>query len=139
MFNTLRSENTGVKFSRKQMKNLLHRELGYGKNEYVVSGLCTGINPPIIKVCDGQYQFNDKPVHMTRLQQAFVWIATAQKKSNEKYRKEKTAETVTHVEQTTMTVKAPEKPEDEIEKAINLLKSNGYKIMAPKVVEYVEI
>jgi len=118
LFNMFRENMKGKQLSRNEMKNALHRELGYTNHDSMLKALISGVNPPVVRVARGKYQVSKEPVYIKRLQTAFdeyTKCANPRCYENGKY-EEKIS----------------------IEQAIKVLKDAGYKVLKP-VVQYEEV
>lgn len=135
LFNTLRMMHKDEIFKREDLKNLLITELKYPAGEVFFMAIVSGTNPPIIQVDKGKYKFNPQPVYIQKLQNAFNDYAERVNKyyNDAKQKKKKPKIAV----KSTTSNKSP-KQDDDVDKAIKLLKSLGYRILAPDI-KYVEI
>ena len=93
--------------------------MGYCTSGIFIKAITNGVNPPVIKVARGRYVFNPQPVHIDRLQQ--VW---KDYRVNGKNRPAKSVDA--------------RELESAINRAIALLKNNGYKVLKPTT-QYEEV
>lgn len=128
LFNTLRKDNEGKIFKRKEFQTLLAKELHFPKGEAFFMAMISGTNPPIVQISPGKYKFNDNPVYKERLQTAFNHYCKLVNGYIEAAKRKKTALNKQKVESKSFTE----------EDAIKLLKGLGYKIMKPTI-QYEEI
>ena len=123
-FNKMREKLSGEKFTWKEMLEHINKWCAFPKTWCFLKTLIDGTNPPIVKLEKGSYIVNTKPVYKERLQTC--WDAYS------KHLKEKTDKALR-----TKTDKKKEEQaseEEEIQRAINLLKSKGYRIQKSEIV-----
>lgn len=117
-FNEEREKLFATELSLDQLKAILHN-MGYCTSGIFIKAITNGVNPPVIKVARGRYVFNPQPVHIDRLQQ--VW---KDYRVNGKNRPAKSVDA--------------RELESAINRAIALLKNNGYKVLKPTT-QYEEV
>lgn len=116
-FNMVRLNLAQKQMSRTELKEQMKQKMGYHMHDMMIKAMCTGPNPPIIRVARGLYVVNPEPVHIKRLQTAWD---TYTKCANPRHYKSGQYEL---------------KPT--IEQAIKVLKEAGYKVLKP-VTQYEE-
>ena len=117
-FNWTRDNLKGREFNQVEIREELHKKMGYSKAAGMLRALCDGANPPILKIKRGVYCFNPKPVYIERLQT--VWDVYTKYANPQNYKNGKHEHHVS------------------IEQAIKVLKDAGYKILKPTV-QYEEV
>lgn len=118
LFNMFRENMKGKQLSRNEMKAALHKELAYTNHDSLLKALCSGVNPPIVRVSRGKYQVAKEPVYIQRLQTAF--------------------DEYTHCANPRNYVTGSHMRVPSIEEAIKVLKDAGYRILKP-ITQYEEI
>lgn len=113
--NTARELYRGKELSTKEALEAI-KEAGIKANTTILRFMAEGVNPPLVKVKDGVYVFNENPIHMLRLQKVYddtyEYCRTHMKKAN---------------------------PQDLTEEnCIKFLKELGYRILKP-ITQYEEL
>ena len=114
-FNWTRESMAGKEMSISELRHKLE-SLNYSSHPTFIRAISSGVNPPIIRVSRGRYVFNPKPVYIDRLKKVWADYVTNKRPENE----DKKVDGIS------------------IEKAIAILKTNGYKILKP-ITEYKEV
>lgn len=117
-FNIFREWAKNKEFSRNEMKKALKEKVGYNGHDSLLKALCSGINPPIVRIRRGVYAVCKEPVYIQRLQTAFDEYTKCANPRN-------------YVTGKHMIVVS-------IETAIKTLKDAGYKVLKP-VTQYEEV
>lgn len=120
LFNTFRESMKCREMSRNEMKKALHKELGYIEHDSLLKALCSGVNPPIVRIRRGVYVVAKEPVYITRLQTAF-----------DEYTKCANPRCYVHG-------KYEDVKNISIDEAIKVLKDAGYKVLRP-ITQYEEV
>lgn len=68
--NTARELYQGKELSPKEAIEVL-KEAGIKANSTILKFMAEGVNPPLIKMKEGVYTFNENPIHMLRLQKVY--------------------------------------------------------------------
>ena len=118
-FNLTRENLKGKEFNQAEIREKIHKMLGYSHDTKMLRALCDGVNPPILKIRRGVYCFNPKPVFKDRLQT--VW---------DTYTKFSISKNKCFEESPDQTAL--------IKDAIMLLKNAGYKVLKP-ITQYEEV
>ena len=116
-FNWKRESAAQKEFNNKEIIEEL-KKLGYTGHNAFLKAMTNGVNPPIIKPKRGVYCFNPKPVFRDRLQLA--WDEYTKIANPKNYKSGEYKETCS------------------IERAIEILKEAGYKVLKP-ITQYEEI
>lgn len=124
-FNTLRANNQGNSFTRKEILSLLVDNIrGFSKQDYIISVLCKkGVLIKSGKRNTTRYSFTDKPVHIRTLIDSIGYMNNYNKEQFQKFFNKNVEPGLTHVSE---------------EYCINFLKERGYKILK-QVVDYKEV
>lgn len=113
--NTARELYQGRELSTKEALEVI-REAGIKANSTILKFMAEGVNPPLIKMKEGIYTFNENPIHMLRLQKVYD-------------------DTYTYCRQH-MKKSAPQDLTEE--NCVKFLKELGYRILKP-VTQYEEL
>jgi hypothetical protein len=146
-YNTMRANHLQESYTYEELQEIFRKNDFPGDWNFI-KALTWGDNPPLHKVTrkteDGKeriyYRFHDKPLFVERLKNAYKEY---RKKASAKITVKLSNETKMRVENAGKIETPQSQPQQEekdvIELAIELLKSEGYRIYKPKPIEYEEI
>ena len=125
-FNALREWAKNKTFTRTEIMDTLKDKYRPTMNQNLFQALISGVNPPIVRIERNKYAFAKEPVHITRLQVAWDLYASYGNKKKKSVDVHLVGAEKPHMHTLT--------PEEELQKAIALLKNHGYRILRKRIV-----